>query len=434
MLLEMLAAYAVGLFAVAWAARLGAAHAAAFTVATTVHSAVFLLFRVVAAGATVAVAQCLGAKDVVGVRQLSQASLAASIALGVAGGACIALGAQLWVAWVKPDATVAPLTTEVLWHLAPALALDAVLACVAAVARAHFANRTVLAWSLGMHLLHLGLAAWLMPRYGLPGFAWAMLASRVLACAGLAWVWRTRLQLFLPAPAWSLGILRPVLRIGFPALIEGLLYRVAVLVAVAAVVRLGTQDTAAHGYVNQATHVWVMFTFALGLSCEIVVGHAVGAGHAAKVRAVVARSLKWGVAIAVVGPALLAASQSVWLPWLAPDPAAWSLLFPLLWIAVLLEVGRTCNIVLINALRAAGDVHFPVLIAGISMSTVLAGGAWLLGLGMGWGLVGVWAALAADECARGLAMAWRFYSGRWEQRLERPVIKASDTVDIGATA
>ena len=37
--------------------------------------------------------------------------------------------------------------------------------------------------------------------------------------------------------------------------------------------------------------------------------------------------------------------------------------------------------------------------------------------GVGWGLVGIWLAFAADEWTRGLAMYWRWRSRRWEKKV-----------------
>lgn len=78
----------------------------------------------------------------------------------------------------------------------------------------------------------------------------------------------------------------------------------------------------------------------------------------------------------------------------------------LLWWRVLLEAGRTFNLVLVNALRAVGDARFPARVVALSMPFVLALGCWWLGLYLG--LVGVWIAYAADEWLRGLAMWWRW--------------------------
>ncbi|MFY8082284.1 MAG: hypothetical protein ACOVN7_00955 [Rubrivivax sp.] len=66
------------------------------------------------------------------------------------------------------------------------------------------------------------------------------------------------------------------------------------------------------------------------------------------------------------------------------------------------------NLVLVNALRAAGDAPYPVRAGAASMAGVLAGGSWLLGEVLGLGLAGVWIACATDEWLRGLLM-WR----RW---------------------
>jgi len=82
-------------------------------------------------------------------------------------------------------------------------------------------------------------------------------------------------------------------------------------------------------------------------------------------------------------------------------------------LTVLLEPGRTCNIVVINALRATGDARFPVMVGAVSMLVVMAGGSWLLGVHLGWGLVGVWIAYAADEWLRGLIMAVRWWRHGW---------------------
>ena len=79
-----------------------------------------------------------------------------------------------------------------------------------------------------------------------------------------------------------------------------------------------------------------------------------------------------------------------------------------LWWTVLVEPGRVFKMVVINALRATGDARYPVVAGAASMAIVLAGGSWFLGVHLGWGLVGVWIAYAADEWIRGLLM-WR----RW---------------------
>jgi Na+-driven multidrug efflux pump len=71
------------------------------------------------------------------------------------------------------------------------------------------------------------------------------------------------------------------------------------------------------------------------------------------------------------------------------------------------------NLIVINALRATGDARFPVVAGVASMIFIMAGGAWLLGVYFGLGLIGVWIAYTLDEWARGLIMCWRWWGRGW---------------------
>lgn len=95
----------------------------------------------------------------------------------------------------------------------------------------------------------------------------------------------------------------------------------------------------------------------------------------------------------------------------------------LLWLTVLLEPGRTFNLVVINALRATGDARFPVAAGILSMIVVMAGGAWLLGVHWGLGLAGVWMAYAADEWLRGIVMAVRWQRGAWARHARASFVR-----------
>ncbi|MGL4671370.1 MATE family efflux transporter, partial [Cetobacterium sp.] len=90
--------------------------------------------------------------------------------------------------------------------------------------------------------------------------------------------------------------------------------------------------------------------------------------------------------------------------------AAAALVFP--WM-IYIETGRTFNIVVINALHAAGDIKFPMFMGCIVMLGVAAPLSWLLGISMEWALVGVWIANGTDEWIRGFGMLWRWKSKKW---------------------
>ncbi len=88
----------------------------------------------------------------------------------------------------------------------------------------------------------------------------------------------------------------------------------------------------------------------------------------------------------------------------------------LLLVTILLEPGRAFNLVVINSLRATGDVKFPVFIGIASMWGVSVTFAWFFGIFLELGLFGVWIAFIADEWLRGILMLRRWRSKIWVRK------------------
>jgi putative MATE family efflux protein len=429
LLLELLLGMAVGMAGVALAARLSDASSAAFALTHHVFGTLFIVFRIVGAGVGVVLTQALGAG------QRAQADAVARAVLGASGwiGLAVALPAALWATPLlrlmnaPPD--VLPLGAPFLLALAPAMLLDAWNASLTAVLRAHLLARDTLAVMVAMQLLHLLLMGPLMlgwggvPALGLAGYALAVLLARALAIGLQLWLWNKRLGLVPHAADWwqlRWPALRAVARIGLPGAAENTIYRLAFMVSVAAVGTLGAKALATHAYAQQVIMVVLLFGLATGLSVEVLVGHCIGAGHLHAAHALVQRALARGLAVSVA----VATAAALAGPWLlrgfTQDAEIIATATQLLWWTVLLEPGRTFNLVVINALRAAGDARYPVVAGALSMVVVLAGGSWLLGIHFGWGLPGIWVAYAADEWLRGLLM-WR----RWARHGWVPHARAS---------
>ena len=102
-------------------------------------------------------------------------------------------------------------------------------------------------------------------------------------------------------------------------------------------------------------------------------------------------------------------------PWLmrvfTKDPQVIQAAQTLLWIAVALETGRVFNLIVTGALRATGDVIYPVAASIGSFALVLGFGSYVLGRSLG--LPGIFIAYAADEWVRGLLMMARWHWHGW---------------------
>lgn len=422
LLAELMLGMLVGLAGLWMASRISDDAAGAFALVNHLQAAFFILFRVVSMGVSVVITQNLGAANRRAADETARASLAATSWLGWCTAAVVAATAPLLLQWMNAPASVLPLATPFLMMAAAALALDAYNATMAAVMRAHLHARDTLYNMLAMHTLHLLLCIPLMrgvgplPPLGLVGFALAMTISRAFGLGYHLWLWRLRLGVVPVARDWWRlrgQRLAPVLHIGLPGAAEAVAYRVALMVSIAIVARMGATELATHSYTMQVMYFILLFGLAIGFASEILVGHMVGAGQLHDAHRLVRKSLKLGL-MASTGIALVAAIAAPWyLRFFTSDPRIIETATLLLWLTVLLEPGRTFNLVVINALRATGDARFPVAAGALSMIVVLAGGSWWLGVHLGYGLAGVWIAYAADEWLRGLTMAARWYRHGW---------------------
>ena len=420
---ELLLGIAVGLAGVALAARVSDDAAAAYGVGNTLFATFFIAFRIVGAGVSVVLTQRLGAGDRTGAARLARAALAASVWMGVATAALLLGGADALLAALGTPPEVQALAKPYLQVLAFALGLDALNALMGSVLRAHLHARTALYISLATSAVHLLACVPLMrgdgplPELGLAGFAAAMVASRFVAVGLHLWGWARHLDLRPKGRDWwalAPRVLAPALAIGVPGAAENIAYRLATLGVMAVVAQLGGAALAAHTYAQQLGGIVLLTSMSLGLAAEILVGHDVGAGALDAARRRVRTSMRYGILASTAAALLLALAGRAALGLLTHDRGVIASATLLLWIGVLLEPGRTLNLVYVNALRATGDVRWPVAVAAVSMTLVMAGGAWLLGHRLGLGLVGVWLALTADEWLRGLANAWRWHSGTWK--------------------
>lgn len=409
---------AIGVAGTVLAARQSDAAGAAFAIASQVTAMLFLLFRIIGAGVSVVVTQKLGAQQEHAAQRVARAVVGASSWLGGVTALAGWFAAQPLLRLLNTPAEVMPLALPLLQALALAMLFDAWNAAMASVMRAHLRTRDTLLVLVGMHVTHLLLALPMMfgwgplPPLGLPGYALALTLSRMLGLALHLTLWRYQLGIRLQARDWwqlPRAELAAVLHIGLPGAAENIAWRLAFMVSVAAAAQLGATALATQAYVLQVMAGVMMYSIASGLTVEIIVGYLIGAGQLRAAHQVVRRTLLRSVVVALLIAALAALLAQPLLRWFSSDGQIVASGTVLLWLTVLLEPGRTFNLVVINALRAAGDARFPVMAGALSMLLVLAGGSWLLGVVLGWGLPGVWLAYAADEWIRGLIM-WR----RWQ--------------------
>jgi Na+-driven multidrug efflux pump len=209
--------------------------------------------------------------------------------------------------------------------------------------------------------------------------------------------------------------IKNLLKVGIPSAAENFSYTVSQTVIVGLIATLGTTSITTRIYTFNIAMFIFLLSIAVGNGNQIITGYFVGEKdfdgaykNTLKVNFMtMLLSTGFALIIALLGPFLIRL--------LTDDPEIIRVALILLWIEVILEPGRTINLIVIQSLRAAGDTIFPVVMAIISMWGIAVFGSYL-SITFGLGLIGVWIAYTADEWFRGISMLLRWKSKVWQSK------------------
>jgi MATE family, multidrug efflux pump len=254
----------------------------------------------------------------------------------------------------------------------------------------------------GASILYLALAPALVlgwgpfPRLGVAGTATANITAFGLAALVLA-AYLCSPWSALPVSIRGLRLRRAlfweILRVGAPGSLNTVLTNLTVVLMTGLVGPFGTPALAGYGMGARLEYLQIPLVFGMGSALVAMVGTNVGAGQTAR-----AERIAWtgaGLAAAVTGSIGLAAAAvpHVWLGLFTPDPHVQAVGATYLRIVGPAYGFFGLGLALYFASQGAGRLTWP-LAAGFARLTVAAAGGWLGGYAFGWGLPGIFAAMA----------------------------------------
>ena len=185
---------------------------------------------------------------------------------------------------------------------------------------------------------------------------------------------------------------------------------------------MGAMAVNAKVYCNTLMSFSVVFSNALAQATQIVTGHLVGAGREEAADKRVMKTLFTSLPVAIGIAALNCLLCPLTLKIFTDNAEVVPLVQQVLAVGILLEIGRTTNLVVIGSMKAAGDVLFPVLIGLVCMWGCGITVGYTFGVLLSFGIAGVFLGTAADECVRGIVMLVRWRRGGWKGKA---VVKAA---------
>lgn len=254
-----------------------------------------------------------------------------------------------------------------------------------------------------------------IPVYGVEGVAIATVISQVIGTLILAVVIR-RSDISLPFSQFKQiprTIYSRIVKIGVMNAGEVLSYNMAQICITFFIVQMGTASLAAFTYAQNIARLSFAFALALGQGSQIQAGYYIGRGWIDSILKLVQRYFVIGFVVSTLVTIAIYLLRDNIIPLFTTDPEISALTASLIAGSIILEAGRVFNLIFISALKAAGDIKFPVQMGILSMWGLGVAMSYLFGVHWGFGVIGAWMAIALDEWFRGLIMARRWRSKVW---------------------
>lgn len=255
------------------------------------------------------------------------------------------------------------------------------------------------------------------PQLGVEGAAISTATCRVLSMLMIAVLHhRTHIsswpaRWFRPFP-WR--ELRNIVHVGIPAMSEELSYCLSQVTIIYFINQISTEALATRTYCWNLLMFVMLFCASVTHGGEIIVGHLVGTGHNRAAYLLGCHSYRLSMRVTMVISVTLACLSTSILGWLTDNEEIIRVGFWIFIIDCFLEVGRVSNIFACGTLRATGDAIYPVVVGVIVQWTVAVGVAYLLGIPLGFGLIGIWLGFCLDENLRGVILMRRWHSQKWQ--------------------
>ncbi|MFF2481154.1 MATE family efflux transporter [Paenibacillus sp. NPDC058071] len=387
------------------------------------HIAILIL-EVIGNGASIVVAQYIGSRKLLDAARISALAVTMNLIIGlVLSGFFLLFGGRLL--------TGLNLQGEVLQHGQSYLAivggfifLQAIINSLAAIIRVHGFTKEAMLVSFGMNVVHIILNYGLIfghfgfPEMGVQGAAVSTVVSRLLALIVFFWllyrIMEIKIQIkYYLSLSWQ--YISKILKIGIPSAAEQVMYQGCQMTFLYYATYLGDASLAARQYASNISMFIYLFAFAVGVGTSIMIGRMVGGGRMDDAYGRVWSSIKSASIATLVMVALVMTFREHLMGIFTDDVNIIKLGAQVLLYSIVLETGRTINIVVINSLRAAGDARFPLWIGMVTMVGISLPLGYLFVFHWNMGLPGIWLAIATDEWLRAILMSLRWKSRKWEK-------------------
>lgn len=373
-ILEML----VGLVSMALIGNLGFIAIGAMGLSTRVRGIVWALYKGIAIGAQVVIAQALGRKDHVRIREASRQTLVSIFVISIVFSLSMWNFPEVWLRIFGADDELLKVGSEVLKIVSYGLPFLGLIIVISGAMQGKGDAVTPLIISSVMNLLNLVFGIILVngllgiPRLGLKGAALAMVLSQFLAAIlGILLALRKSGILYglnyKNIFKFSKEILKSVYKTGIPSALESLFWQLSSILLIRAILTYGDNVYAAYQLGLQAESIAYMPAAGFGIAATAYIGRFIGAEEP-KTAKLYFREITLGVLlISILGGGILVLLPSSILGLMTSDIKLIQIAVIYMVICGFAQVPQNLAGAFGGALRGAGYTKIPMYTAAIGL-------------------------------------------------------------------
>ena len=251
-------------------------------------------------------------------------------------------------------------------------------------------------------------------KMGAAGAAISTLFSRIVSCVFIIYMLSQSELAFRMSFKPDRSLLKKILYIGVPTGIENSIFQIGKLIVSTMTAGLGTVVITANAITGTIAGVQNIPSNSVGTSLVTVVGQCIGAGDEKAAKENIKKLIKMAYLFTAVLAVLsfIFARQICMLFNLSSETTD-LVVIVLRFNCIMTMLFHPTSFALANAIRAAGDVRYTMVVSIASMWVFRICLAYILGLKLGLGLLGIWSAMTIDWVVRSIFYVWRIVSGRW---------------------
>lgn len=381
-----------------------------------------MLFAIVGAGTTALVARAVGAGDDHLANQVANRALVLALITGLATFGLLWFCAPFLADGLNMQGRVRAITINYLRFDAVGLIFASISLSGSAALRGCGDMRTPM-WILGaVNVLNAVISPMCVygvgpiPEMGVDGIVLGTVIARTaggLAVVACLAVGKSGLKLRWSELHLKGEVVRRILDIGIPAAVDGVVMWISHFIFLRIIKETGDASMAAHIIGVRIEALTYLPAVAWGAATATLVGQCLGAGRPDRARQAGNIAIWQMVSVGLLLTVVYFAGASFIYQAMSNDAEVRRLGIPALRILAMFQVPLTVAIVVLNALRGAGETRYPMtvtLLGGFGFRLPL---AWLFGIVLGGGLIGAWVGMCGEMLLRAILLLAKYLKGDW---------------------